>query len=573
MKRLLMLFSAFALTLVLDAAPVSERRAREVALAFMPGGGEWVTLDDAPEGLHIFNRKGGGFMIVAADDCALPVLAYSHSGSFTLKDAPDNLSAWVDATSRVILKAAALGRQPDSRTLAIWDSPAVLSRSSAGSHLINTATWGQTSPFNYYAPTVDGEKSISGCLSVAMAIIMRHYCWPEAGSGVLPPYSYKTDKGNTRTQSGHALGDPYIWSDMPINHVPEDNRSVAKLIYDCGVAVKSSFNKGATGAFPDDAPGAMAEYFSYSQAALLEQRSYYSTSAWLNRIKAEIDLDRPVLYSASASLGAHAFIVDGYDESSCLHVNWGWKGSGNGYFAIDCFFPKVSDETTEAEYGFYYKHAAVFDLLPDKTGDSRPRTLLRLSRHGDLPGMRLTAGEIAKGASFTIEFGLCTNRGVTDYVNGAICVGLEDRNGVFREFVGQKAEVDCLEPNMGLQYKEYPCRITLEPDLGDVLRVYYRVGQEWLPMSCPKDGDMVDFLSAGPDFYFIAGETQYFAGQQLTPALVYGRKSYQKVQWYLDGAAFQQSSPALTQGRHTLKAVISYADGSKETIVKELEVR
>lgn len=573
MKRCLMLFSALAAALVLDAAPVSEQRAREVAHAFMPGGGEWNRLADAPAGLHIFNRKDGGFIIVSADDCALPVLAYSHSGCFTLKDAPENLRAWVDATSRVIRKAEALGWQPDSRALARWDSPSLLSRAGDGSRLINTATWAQVSPFNYYAPTVDGEKSVTGCVAVAMAIIMRHYCWPEAGSGLLPSYSYQTDKGNTRTQSGHSLGAAYDWNDMPLNHVPEDNRSVAQLIYDCGIAVQSSFNKDATGAYPDDAPKAMAEYFSYSQAALLEQRSYYSTAAWLARVKAEIDADRPVLYSAAAAIGAHAFVVDGYDDASCLHVNWGWKGKCNGYYSIDCFFPQVYEETSEAEFGLYYKHAAVFDLVPDKTGDSRPKTLLRFSRFGDLAGMRITSGEIAKGSPFSIEFGLCTNRGRSDYVNGAICVGLEDKNGQLREFVGEKAEVDCLEPNMGLQYKEYPCRITLEPALGDVLRVFYRVGQEWLPMSGPQDGTMVDFLSAGPDFYFIAEESQYFAGQQLTPALVYGRKSYQKVQWYLDGVPFEQETPALTSGRHTLKAVITYDAGLKETITKELEVR
>jgi len=572
MKRLLLLLSAFAAAIVLHAAPVSEQRVREVVLAFMPGNADWEHLSEAPEGLHIFNRKGGGFIIISADDCALPVLAYSYGGRFTLRDAPDNLRAWADATSRVIRQVVSAGKNPDSRLLAVWDAPSVLSRAGAGTHLINTATWGQGSPFNYYAPTVDGEKSIAGCVAVSMAIIMRHYGWPKAGSGILPAYTYMTAKGNTRTQSGHALGDNYKWSDMPLNHVPEDNRSVAKLVYDCGVAVQSSFNAGGTSAFPSDAPGMMAAYFSYSLAGLMEQRAYYSTAAWFDRLKAEIDADHPVLYSAYSSNNGHAFVVDGYDDSSRLHVNWGWKGECNGYFSVDCFFPYSGDPSKEAEYGYYYQHAAAFDLVPDKNGSSRPRTLLCLRRSGDYEGMRLSSGSIGKGTPFTLDFGLCTNRGLTDYQDGALRIGLVDRTGALREFVGDPLGIMTLEPNYGTIVQDYTCRITLEPALGDVLRVFYRVGQDWLPMSYSLDDGTVGFLSAGPDVYFISEEGQYIEGQRWQPEVVYGQRPYLKLQWYLDGVPFEQETPALSSGRHTVKAVLTYADGSKETIVRELEV-
>ena len=408
MKRLILFLSALAAAFSLAAAPVSEQRARKVAADFFAGADDWVRLPDAPAGCYVFNRRSGGFVIVSADDCTLPVLAYSHSGRFTLKDAPDNLRAWAESTSRVIRESAAKGRISDSRLQAVWDRPAVLSRAGEGTaRLINTATWDQHAPFNEYTPVVDGEKSLTGCVALAMAIIMRHYRWPEKGSDVLPGYEFVSEKGTRIYQNGHALGHSYNWADMPLNHVPADNRSVARLVYDCAIAIESAFNASGTSAYANDAPAKMAQYFGYSMSALVEQRSYYTTSSWMARIKAEIDAGRPVLYSAfSEATYGHAFVVDGYDEMSCLHVNWGWKGSCNGYFSIDCFFPYAGDASREAEYGYYFRHAAAFDLIPDKSGSSRPKDMLCMRRSGDMQGLRLVSGTIAKDSPFRLEFGL-----------------------------------------------------------------------------------------------------------------------------------------------------------------------
>lgn len=573
MKRAISLLILLAAAFTLDAAPVSEQRARKVASDFFAGADDWERLADAPEGCYVFNRKSGGFILVSADDCALPVLGYSYSGRFELKDAPDNLRAWTDATAKAIRQTTVLRRTPDSRILAVWDHPALLSRAGAGK-LINTATWAQTAPFNEYAPTVDGAKSIAGCVGLAMAIIMRHYRWPAKGNGVLPAYKYKTDKGNIRTQEGHALGHAYNWDDMPLNHVPVDNRSVSQLVYDCAVAVASSFNEKGTSAVASDAPAKMALHFSYSMSALMEQRSYYSTAEWVSRLKKEIDADHPILYSgfSEAEFG-HAFVVDGYDESSRFHVNWGWGGSDNGYFTIDCFFPYVGNPEKEAEFGYYYRHAAAFDLVPDKNGSSRPKTMLCLRRTNDMQGMRVTSGTVKKGSPFILEFGLCTNRGIYDYSGGALRVGLVGRDGVLKGFVGDEESVPVLEPNYGVNIRNYSAVLNSEPVLGDVLRVFYRVGTEWVMMPYGLDDGTVGYISAGPDIRFIQTETVYYQGEQLKPSLLFGNKAYTSLKWYLDGVQCGDATPPLEVGKHTLKAVLTYADGSRETIIQEIEVQ
>ena len=65
---------------------------------------------------------------------------------------------------------------------------------------------------------------------------------------------------------------------------------------------------------------------------------------WSVMIQDELEAGRPVVYCAYSysnaynSFYGHAFNVDGYDASSGLYsINWGWSGTGNGYFALRAF--------------------------------------------------------------------------------------------------------------------------------------------------------------------------------------------------------------------------------------------
>ena len=67
-------------------------------------------------------------------------------------------------------------------------------------------------------------------------------------------------------------------------------------------------------------------------------------SDWSVMLQDELEAGRPVVYcaysysSAYNSFYGHAFNVDGYDASTGLYsINWGWSGTGNGYFALRAF--------------------------------------------------------------------------------------------------------------------------------------------------------------------------------------------------------------------------------------------
>ena len=52
-----------------------------------------------------------------------------------------------------------------------------------------------------------------------------------------------------------------------------------------------------------------------------------------------------MLYSGQDVSSGHAFVCDGYEMrggTPYFHINWGWGGSANGYYASDALNPVVS---------------------------------------------------------------------------------------------------------------------------------------------------------------------------------------------------------------------------------------
>jgi hypothetical protein len=74
-------------------------------------------------------------------------------------------------------------------------------------------------------------------------------------------------------------------------------------------------------------------FWRYNDAEFLEKVDF-STTTWINMLKDEIDVAHPVYYSGySPTQGGHAFVCDGYQGNN-FHFNFGWSGSGNGYYSL-----------------------------------------------------------------------------------------------------------------------------------------------------------------------------------------------------------------------------------------------
>ena len=70
----------------------------------------------------------------------------------------------------------------------------------------------------------------------------------------------------------------------------------------------------------------------------------------------ELSEGRPIFYSGnSPDVGGHAFVLDGYDATGKVHINWGWRGTDNDYYDIDLL---------EGENNFCDNQSMVIGIIP-----------------------------------------------------------------------------------------------------------------------------------------------------------------------------------------------------------------
>ena len=60
----------------------------------------------------------------------------------------------------------------------------------------------------------------------------------------------------------------------------------------------------------------------------------------MKMIYQELNQYGPIYYAGvSDGGGGHAFVLDGYDETGFVHINWGWGGKSDGFFDIALLNP------------------------------------------------------------------------------------------------------------------------------------------------------------------------------------------------------------------------------------------
>ncbi|MBP5689178.1 MAG: C10 family peptidase [Muribaculaceae bacterium] len=319
--------------------PIDWNQAESVATQFAQSDVQWnrvarngVIAGNGQAPLYVFNRAdGGGFVIVAGDDAAIPILGYSTEGAFSYDNMPDNLRQWL-LLSEQYVKACAK-RQSSARS-AQQGEPVV-------APLLGDILWGQGTPYNDMCPTYDGGTHYYvGCVATAATQIMRLHSYPEHGTGS------KTITVNGQAVTADFGNTTYDWNNMlhtyeDVDYNPAQSAAVATLAAHFGVAVDMEYQPAGSGAHSMAVPHALREFFNYDQAVTMRKRDYYSTDEWLQLIKSELDQGRPVYYAASSETGSsgHAFVCDGYDSEDYVHINWGWYGTSNGYFLVSHLDP------------------------------------------------------------------------------------------------------------------------------------------------------------------------------------------------------------------------------------------
>src|ERR1035438_6771388 len=123
----------------------------------------------------------------------------------------------------------------------------------------------------------------------------------------------------------------FNWAAMPL-YLDSNNSQVATLMYECGVAVNMAYSPSGSGANSAN----FTTYFGYNpNTESVLYRNASSDAVWMSALKNELDNKRPVNYMGQGGSGGHSWVCDGYDAVENFHMNWGWGGYMDAYYAVE----------------------------------------------------------------------------------------------------------------------------------------------------------------------------------------------------------------------------------------------
>lgn len=298
-----------------------------------------------------------GFVIISADDVYTPVIGYSFDGAFDFESAPTHYKGFLLNYAEQIEFARANNISATPEFDAAWNE---LRQEDVTSYGVTRDrdvqpllhhNWDQGSPYNVMCPedpAGPGGHVWVGCVATAMAQIMYYWRYPEVGTG---QHCYIPGNMSYGQQCAYYGQTYYNWEGMN-NSI--DNRNPfpnAELQYHCAVSVNMNFSPDGSGSYSYLVPGSLSSYFKYNSAQYKEKQNY-TLANWIALLKTDLDQGYPIYYSGyNPTQGGHAFVCDGYQGDN-FHFNFGWSGSGNGYYSL-------SDVG-----GFYQGQACVKNFIP-----------------------------------------------------------------------------------------------------------------------------------------------------------------------------------------------------------------
>ena len=397
---------------------------------------------------YVFNNDAGGFVIIAGDDAVAPVLGYTSTGAFDANNLPEGLKDLLKSYEQQI---AALGKNYKANTTSTRAE-------FTGEKLLNTAKWNQGAPFNKYTP----NNYVTGCVATAGAIVMKHHGYPAKGVG---SHSYTWNGQNLTASFEH----DYDWANMPDRYTDGNDEAfdgVARLMSDLGIAVNMQYANGGSASALEDLVTALKKYFGYSKYARLLTMKDLGAEVWNGRLRAEIDANRPILYSAADSnVGGHSFVIDGYKDES-FSVNWGWGGYCDGFYRIGALNPEVDGTPQGDQYNS--SQAAVFALQPSD-GKEVLSNLRFIKVDGYLETMNMNVTDVKAGKNLTLYLLPLQSYGENSYT-GKIAIALKNAKGEIREVF---AETGIKELEHGYYIDQYLLggACTVDAQEGDYLAI------------------------------------------------------------------------------------------------------
>ncbi|MDE6532282.1 MAG: C10 family peptidase [Muribaculaceae bacterium] len=419
---------------------------------------------------YIFNAKDGkGFVIVSADDTSLPVVGYSVSSTWNGEQMPD-------AAGTVL-----------SRPVANLYGGYATRSAGVESRLLQTPTWSQEAPFNNNIP----NRRLTGCVGIALAEILKYHSFPATRPASLVKEGESTTYGWDNMRSDN-YRNGYSQTEADV---------VATLVADAAIAIGTDFGMSSSSAFEVKVPYALTSMFGYDSGVSYKKRSEMDKESWDALIVNEIEEGRPVLYSGQDVSAGHAFVCDGYEIRggySYFHINWGWGGAADGYYASDALNPVVS-----SSHSFNDLTTIVYNIKP--AANSIEWSPIHITSDERQVGLTLDVADVEPGGTFTARAGSLKNISDVGY-SGSLSIALYDGTGKMKCLLNDGRGFSLGSLQM-VKYVDFNCKVPSDVSVedGDVVRLVTKANGEsgWLPVA----GDLL----AGGDVRARGGVIPYFS--------------------------------------------------------------
>ena len=294
---------------------------------------------------------------------------------------------------------------------------------------LETANWGQNSPFNKQIFTSYGgsTNAKAGCVPTAYAIVMRYHGFPEEGTAKTlyncqaPTYVEITDR-------------VYDFSKMPLTNgsgwTEEQQTEVAKFFsHVLHACFPSKIGTGSTEVNEGQTSKVLNDYFNY-QLINASYQANFTMEQWAEKLRESISNGCPVPYAANNSGTGdtrHMFVVDGYTTGGYFHFNFGWSGSGNGWFKLDNITPSQGDDYS---WNGNSQHYALFNLAPNKTprtvtATANPSSMGTVSINGGTAGSSVSA-EVIEGTKATLTAHHADGYALANWTKNGVIIGTKN---------------------------------------------------------------------------------------------------------------------------------------------------
>ncbi len=332
--------SAKALEILQGAVSGFQGKVQSVVPVYSGGQKVYYAVQFAPQ----------GWALISADDTTEPLIGYSEEGSYVLEGQPESMTALLDCYARKVVarKQMTVQQVADGWDTGSKSAARVAAKASKEKvEALIQVNWNQSGKYQKYCPKNSAGQAIVGCVAVGMAQAMSVAQWPERPTG-----EYRYNDPTYGTQYINYDEQPaYNWDDILSG--ANDKDDVARLLWHCGVSVNMKYGTSGSGTQDSYIASALKRNFSYPQSVKYVKRSSYEGN-WEDLVYQELSEGRAVCLSGQDTKQGygHCFNLDGYDNGA-YHVNWGWGGSNNGWYALSSL----------KDNGYDYSDAAYQSLI------------------------------------------------------------------------------------------------------------------------------------------------------------------------------------------------------------------